>query len=62
MTARPPPLPHTLILPTSWGANCFEWFLPGTLPNYGLPLDPWDWIGASQLAPGTLSPILNGLA
>ena len=56
----PRPSTKALILPTSWGGNCFAWFLPGTLPSQGLSLDPWDWLGVSPLAPGTLFPIFNG--
>lgn len=41
------PVTHTLILPSSWGGNCFEWFLPGILPSQRLSLDPWNWIGVS---------------
>lgn len=53
------PLPvhtHTLILTTAGKEITLSWWLPGTLSSQGLPLNPWDWIGVSQLAPGALIP------
>jgi hypothetical protein len=56
MDDSPPRFTCTLISPTSWGGNCFELVSANTQPSQWLPLVPWNWIGVSQLALGTLSP------
>ena len=55
----PPPSIHTHTLLSCQPAGkeiTLSWWLPGTLSSQGLPLNPWDWIGVSQLAPGALIP------
>lgn len=52
-----PPSTHTPLSCRPAGKEItLSWWLPGTLSSQGLPLNPWDWIGVSQLAPGALIP------
>lgn len=54
---HPPPSTHTPLSCRPAGKEItLSWWLPGTLSSQGLPLNPWDWIGVSQLAPGALIP------